>query len=159
MNHKMGYNFVTRGTLQHQLMNLKQEIPKRLDVHFFSLTGTQSDTMVTAVGGRPTGTSNVAKRVKMETMKIAVTEATQMYASEVEKTEACGAKSVASGTLTSIMSRMEQKYDLEPVTIHKRILRDNHTGKANQRQSPLANVEPLLVEYCNRLFKIGAPLT
>jgi hypothetical protein len=94
-------------------------------------------------------------------MKEAVTEATQMYATEKK---ASGRRSVASGTLTSIMSQIEQKYVLEPgtirpSTIRNRVLRDNHTGTANQRLSPLANVEPLLVEYCIRLSKIGAPLT
>jgi hypothetical protein len=62
------------------------------------------------------------------------------------------------------MSQIEQKYDLEPgtirpSTIRNRVLRDNHTGKANRRLSPLANVEPLLVEYYIRLSKIDAPLT
>jgi hypothetical protein len=35
----------------------------------------------------------------------------QMNATEKQKTEACGAKIVASGTLSSILSQIEQKYD------------------------------------------------
>jgi hypothetical protein len=85
--------------------------------------------MVTAfnMGGQPTATTNVEKRLKTETMKVAVVEAAQMYASEKEKTEASGAKRVASGTLISVMSQIEQKYDLEPGTICPSNLKSDFT--------------------------------
>jgi hypothetical protein len=84
----------------------------------------------------------------------------QMYATEKQKTEACEAKIGASGTLSSILSQIEQKYDHDepgticPSKICNYILWNGHTRKANQYLSSLGNVEPLLMEYCISLPKL-----
>jgi hypothetical protein len=196
---QMGYDFVTRGTLAYQLLLLKEEVPKEVDVsaassYVSSLTGSHISTIpyhsrgfeyhvtidqpndysststdtITAntvnTGGRPKGSSLVAKQNRSEAIKNAITEATIMYAVAKSNNENEGKFSVPAGTLTSILRFVEDKHSigdstLRSSTIRNRVLRCNHTGEARQRISPIADVEPLLVEYCIRLSKIGTPLT
>lgn len=47
--------------------------------------------------------------------------------------------------------------DVSMYTIMSRVKRNNPTGYAPQSTSPLAGMEPELVEYCIRLAKMGSP--
>jgi hypothetical protein len=114
-------------------------------------------------GGRPKGTTLSSKRIFAWKKRNAVTEATKLYVAEKEKAEMEG-KPMSKGVLTSIITTVEEQNELDTgtvlsTTIRNRAHRKNISGIANQRISPLANVEPILVEYCLRLSKIGAPLT
>ena len=44
-------------------------------------------------------------------------------------------------------------------TIQARVERNNLTGIAHQRTSPLSSVEPIIVDYCLRLANMGASLS
>jgi hypothetical protein len=92
-------------------------------------------------GGRPAGSTNVAKRAKTSTIRLALTEAAQLYASEKKIAEACGKCSVPDGTLAIIIDSLESKYNLEASTlckssIHNHVLWESYIGEAHQRISP-----------------------
>jgi hypothetical protein len=57
----------------------------------------------------PTGSTNVAKGAKTLTIRLAVSEAAQLYASEIKKVMACGKCTVPDGTLTFIIDSLESK--------------------------------------------------
>jgi hypothetical protein len=63
-----------------------------------------------------------------------------------------------------IIKAVEQEYELQAGmlnihTILKRVQRNNVSGKLDSTTSPLAEMEPLLVEYCICLARIVQPLT
>ncbi len=65
----------------------------------------------------------------------------------------------------SILRQMEMEHGLEANIFdkHKRMLKErvwrkNPTGLADSQTSPMAEIEPLLVEYVVKLSEIGMPL-
>jgi hypothetical protein len=73
-------------------------------------------------------------------------------------------KKVRDGTLKTIISEAEKAFglpagSLKEDTVKKRVARNNLTGLAPQSVSPLASVEPYIVDWCVRLANMGAALT
>ena len=65
--------------------------------------------------------------------------------------------------MESVIKETEIEFGLVSGTIRKstikqRVERNNLTGVAHQRLSPLSEVEPIIVDYCIRLANMGAPL-
>jgi hypothetical protein len=73
-------------------------------------------------------------------------------------------KAVAHGTFMKIFKQTEEKYMLETgtikfETIRSRILSQNLTAYCPQKVSPITEVEPLIINCCIRLSKMGESLT
>jgi hypothetical protein len=70
---------------------------------------------------------------------------------------------VCNGTMAELIQSTLLEYNLpdgiiSKKTIESRIRRNNITGIAHQRQSPLIEIEPMLVEWCHKMAKIGMAL-
>ena len=114
------------------------------------------------VGGRPKGTTNQAKLEHSIKLSSAITKAAVHFADERSKAKSKGTI-VRSGMLKSITTSVEEEFGLLPgelklKTIKGRVDRNNLTGVALQRVSPIAAVEPIIVDYCVRLANMGVPL-
>jgi hypothetical protein len=114
-------------------------------------------------GDRPKGSTDLAKSNALTLKNDALIEASKRL--KLSQIMACnmGAKSVADGTLQRIIFQVEAKYNLprgslSPYTVVNRVRRNNITGEAYQKISPLIEVEPLIVECCLQLALIGSPL-
>jgi hypothetical protein len=73
-------------------------------------------------------------------------------------------KKVATGTLLSIIKKVEEKYELPSgsvtkSTVIKRCYRNNPEAKCPQKEPQLNDIEGLLMEWLVRLSKMNEPLT
>jgi hypothetical protein len=114
-------------------------------------------------GGRPKGTTNAAIRKKKKQTDEATEAACKEY-KQAKDTAKSEDRTCDDGTLLSIVKAQELKHELEAGTLNipaiiKRVQRKNVSGVSQSRTSPLAEIEPILVQYCIRLAKIGQPLT
>jgi hypothetical protein len=71
---------------------------------------------------------------------------------------------VPRGTFKKIITAAEEKFGLLPgsvndETVLSRVKRNNISGVAHQRVSPLDEMEPLIIEWCEQMAKIGMALT
>jgi hypothetical protein len=113
-------------------------------------------------GGRPKGSTCIAKENYSMVLKKATTDASLLYQKEKIAAEA-EKRNVGKGVLKQIVLQMESERGLPPNTIplntiRNRILRNNVHADVELSLSPLKNVEPILVEYCIRLARIGNAL-
>jgi hypothetical protein len=112
-------------------------------------------------GGRPKGITTEMVRNKKKQIGQATVAACKRYQQDerVQTTERLN-----QGVLLGIMQAVEQEYELPERTLNfwtikKRVHRKNVFGQSESTTSPLAEMEPILVEYCMRLARIGQPLT
>jgi hypothetical protein len=103
-------------------------------------------------GGRRRGSTNAAKNKHRKAISEATEKAAVLLLAECEKAKAVG-KKVNNGTCTKIIQNIELASGLVPSTIKWKTVvpradRKTPSGKAQQRKSPLEEVEPILVEYC-----------
>jgi len=125
-----------------------------------------SITMTTtrSTGGRPKGSTMLAKAEASKRYKEALSKAAHLYkiARQEARKENQGG-SVVAGTLKQIIDEVELEYNLLAGTIKKdtirtRVDRDNITGFNPATAPPLEEIEDIIAEYCVRLAQIGCPL-
>ena len=112
--------------------------------------------------GRPKGTTNQMKLETSIRISTAYTKAAMHYADERNKAKQKN-MNVPNGFLNGLIKQTEEEFELPCgslrfATIKKRVERNNLTGFAHQKTSPLHSIEPLIVDYCIRLANMGAPL-
>jgi hypothetical protein len=115
-------------------------------------------------GGRPKGSTKAAAEKINAVVKESVTTATIRYNEALQKALNSGKKVVPKGTLEKIVSDVEteaglSKNSISLETVRSRIKRGNLDATKTYSISPIADLEPLIVEFCIRLAKIGDPLT
>ena len=113
--------------------------------------------------GRKKGSTDAAKARDTAIQQAAVTEAANLCLNEYRRAQ-FNDVIVEPGTYLNIIKDVEKRNGIKEKTISletikSRMRRNNTSGYAAQRTSPLAGIEPLIVEYCQRLSDIGAPLT
>lgn len=179
---KLGYNFITRGTVGDffaQEKNRDKEKPEQpvtqqeSPPHTYVVDASAEVTVDSSLtddydhdskrAGRPKGTTDIAKSDKLLRLSTALTKAAILFA-EQRSIAHQSKEIVAKGVLAGIACSVEEEFELESgqlnlSTIKKRVDRNNLTGVAYQKVSPLDEIEPLLVEYCIRLADMGAPIT
>lgn len=114
-------------------------------------------------GGRPLGSSEELKAAILKAKDEATTECATLYKAMQEQAKASGNKNSKRGTLSKLIKETEDKFGLlngtiKAETISKRVYRNNLTGFKYQCTSPVAQMEPVLCDYCIRLCKIGKAL-
>jgi hypothetical protein len=113
-------------------------------------------------GGRPKGSTCAAKEQYNYVIQKAMTDAAVLYEKEKLMAETKGAY-VRKGTLKEIVKKIEQERGIANDTINlesirTRVTRSNVTGKGIGSVSPLHAIEPIIVQYCIRLARIGSAL-
>lgn len=178
----VGYDFVTRGSVCHRLSigcnrstsdvvgtdnrSTDNIIPvDRSTITVHNDTDTLSDLSSSAnnKGGRKSGTTDAAKMQYSIDLQNALTKASLMFAEERVTAKDKG-ENVRHGCLQDIARQVENEFNLPEGSVVKktvvsRVDRNNLTGTAPQRTSPLASIEPFVVETCIRLANMGAALT
>ncbi len=115
-------------------------------------------------GGRPKGSTKAAAEKMNALVKESITTAAILYNNAFEEARKSGKKAVPKGTLDKIVSDVEteaglSKNSISLETVRSRIKRGNPGAIRTCSLSPIAGLEPLIVEFCIRLAKIGDPLT
>ena len=117
-----------------------------------------------STGGRPKGTTKAAKEDYERRVEEALEVASQRYRDARDQvTVTCAHASLRPRFLPDLIEEVASKYDvsadeLKSNTIRSRYKRRNVTGKGRGHVSPMADVEPLIVEFCVQLARMGAPL-
>ena len=124
----------------------------------------EGEEIVKKKGGRLKGTTNKAKRENSQNIQVAMQEATSLCIEEKDRVALTQAKRVADGKYASIIDSVRIKYDLDESsfsteTILSRIKNQNSTGIGKQIMSPIAEIEPKIVEWCRPLSGMGEALT
>ena len=114
-------------------------------------------------GGRPLGSSEELKAAILKAKDEATTECAVLYKDIQDHAKASGKKNGSRGSLKKLIKETEDKFGLlngtiKSETITKRVYRNNLTGYKYQSTSPVAQMEPVLCDYCVRLCKIGKAL-
>jgi hypothetical protein len=114
-------------------------------------------------GGRKKGSTKAAHKHQIALKQQVTTTCAILYKQEIDKATKLG-KVVNSGTLKKIINDEEEKMGLSlnsisADTIRSRIKRGNLGAENKNQISPLHDVEPLILEFCIRLAKMGRPLT
>ena len=182
----MRFKYITRGSMNYAVMvhnNKKKPLSSilhdtTLETGVSDLTGTTCNTNDAVIapcteitvhnggsnkGGRKKGSTVAAKCQHKKTVHEALTLASNLCYIEYKKAQDADT-TVSSGTYARIVKQVETDNVLDANTIKigtilSRIKRNNLSGYAPQRTSPLAMIEPLVVQYCQRLAEMGAPLT
>jgi hypothetical protein len=114
--------------------------------------------------------NNVSKGKKRKTtsvylqrLKEGKTKAAQLLAEAKMEANAVG-KKLSGGTIDTIIQSTVTEFGLSPTSIKKkmvysRVKRNNLMGIPHQKTSPIEEIEPLLVEWCVKMAKIGHALT
>jgi hypothetical protein len=106
---------------------------------------------------------NETKAKVLTKKKAALTEASIRFHSAQVRAKLEGKNCVPRGTLNEIVLSVESEHSLSGGSLSShsvvnRARRNNLEGTAHQRISPIHNLEPLIVEYCLRLARIGSPI-
>jgi hypothetical protein len=114
-------------------------------------------------GGRKRGTTIQSKNDKEKAFKLATTVVATKYIALKASTKMC-AKNVTRNTLNKLIIKTENEFGLTECsiksgTVKSRIMSLNATGFAPQRISPVANIEPLILQWVILLADMGQPLT
>jgi hypothetical protein len=133
---------------------------------FSPLTTESNETTETtnvSMGGRKKRTTVAAKEAHLQKLQSIMMEAAKQYNAVKQEAYNHG-MSVENGTLKSFIQQLDQDNRLEHGslihhTIQSCVTTGNIDGVAHQKTSPLLEVEPLLVQYCQRLAQMGSPIT
>ena len=128
-----------------------------------TLTNPSNEGFLRRAAGRPRGKTQQAKLELAIRKSSALTKAAIHLVEERNKAVRKG-RNVCNGVFKTIIEETEADFELAPgslklKTIEARVGRNNLTGIAHQRTSPLSTIEPIIVEYCLRLANMGAPLS
>lgn len=178
MYKEAGHDYVTKGVLDYMIMKQKESnnYSGIIPVVVANNTNTCSNdhNNVSPIsddvepnnhnkGGRPKGDKKTeAKRVS-DALKQALTRAATLCAAEKDRAESNNT-TVTPGKFKEIIELVENESQLVTgsiniKTIRNRILRKNLSGFQPQSQSPLHEIEPIIVQYCLKLARIKQPLT
>jgi hypothetical protein len=113
--------------------------------------------------GRPKDTTNKHKKQYSQNVIDATNQVCLSYKQVKEAARSMGEK-CSNGTLEQLIESAEIKYglkkgDIKPGLVSSRVKRNKLSGKRHQQISPLADIEPLIVEWCLRMARIGMALT
>jgi hypothetical protein len=173
------YPWLTDGMLDHQLKKLKRSQKKGVAIRELQANATVADqqrvsdqhdmeamnNILRSTGGRPTGSTNDASKTLEDRKRKAFDDAAAIY-SELKTM-----KRLPHGGLKRIIERAKVQNGLESqenFTISAHSVRSRHRnnfklspGVVTKRgpTSPLAPVEPLLVELCIQRARMGQPLS
>jgi hypothetical protein len=114
-------------------------------------------------GGQKKGSTKASLKDARKVKQEVTTRSAILYKEEVEQAAKQG-KPVSNGTLKRIINEEEEKMGLSlntisTDTVRSRIKRGNLSAHNKNQLSPLHHVEPLILEFCIRLAKMGSPLT
>jgi hypothetical protein len=114
------------------------------------------------MGGRPK--KDYDGKEASVSLQLAKTEAATNFQTMLREIEKSKVSRVQKGSLLKIINDAETKYNISHGTISKRTIRNrviqNYvTGISMSRISPLADVEPVIIQYCLRLATMGAALS
>lgn len=114
-------------------------------------------------GGRKSGSTDQAKLESALNLQNALTKASLMYAEERNNAKRNGTI-VRNGCLQEIASQVESEFTLPEgsivkKTVFSRVDRGNCSDQAPQRTSPIATIEPFVIETCICLANMGSALT
>ncbi len=112
-------------------------------------------------GGRPVGSTTKARALKTKQLKDIIEEASQQILNAQKKGK------LKCNEVKTMLRDLEVKHELDKgfldvhsATINTRVYcSKNAFGLGNSQTSPLAELEPLLIDYCLKLSAIGQPLT
>ena len=120
-------------------------------------------------GGRPKGSKDldIREEEKAEKARVAIDAVAKKY---FEKKQSMPVndkgipKRIPKGFLMHEIKKAAEKYSITPTrikpeTIKTRAKRGNPTGKNEATTSPLADVEPLIVDYCIKMGELRQPLS
>ena len=118
------------------------------------------------IGGRPKGRRAVAtvEKEKKRDVELATTEAaTEVIKRKQELKESGKRQRLDKGIINEIVSKAEANYNLTPgrvklSTVKTRVRRQNPSAVNEATTSPLASIEPMLVEWCQRMGQLRQPL-
>ena len=181
----IGYSFVTRGTLCYVLEVEKKSLQQRslqtkkteievVEVSVLQRMDDDHDDSISELAtrdgfswvepkpGRPKGVTRATKAAIYNRKQEAVTKAAGMF-QDARRAARLRGRLVDNGCLNAILSKVEEEFGLEAGTIIRktvisRVDRNNISAFAPQSVSPLSQVEPVLVDYCIRLAKMGSSL-
>jgi hypothetical protein len=82
----------------------------------------------------------------------------------IKESAVLAGKYVETGTMKRLIDAAIEKHvikegSIKPSKIVSRVKRDNLLGEAKQKQSPLRDLEPLLLQWCLKMARIGMALT
>lgn len=111
-------------------------------------------------GGRPKNSTKAAKLELEERAHQAKQEAAEQYAALIGKKEGTY---VPRKALPQIIEEVEEKYGVAKGTVNihtvrSRVRRNNTTGIGKNNVSPVAEIEPIIVDFCIKLARMGAGL-
>jgi hypothetical protein len=112
-------------------------------------------------GGRPVGSTTNVRALKTKQLKEIIEEASQQILNAQKKGK------LKRNEVKTMLRDLEVKHELDKgfldvhsATINTRVYcSKNASGLGNSQKSPLAELEPLLVDYCFKHSAIGQPLT
>jgi hypothetical protein len=112
--------------------------------------------------GRPKGSTNKARDDREKATDQAYIDiATEYQILKGKALRKC--KKLPNRCLEDLIERVEIEYNLKkgtinPYTIKSRVRRNNLTGQAHQKTSPLHFIEPFIVQWCLAMAKCGSAL-
>jgi hypothetical protein len=114
-------------------------------------------------GGRKKGSTIQAKIKNEQAVKLATTSIATKYLALKSSAKLSG-KNVKRNSLNNIINDTANEFGLTPSsinsgTVKSRIMSSNPSGFAPQRISPLAEIEPLILQWVIKLAEMGQPLT
>ncbi len=163
--HLHGFDFVSCAKIEYELKRQREKKCSSALSNEKNESGeeTPTETEERKRPGRKKGSTDEAKKRKLDEELLATEEAATLYFQAKCKTESEG-KRVKKGFLKDLVRQIEKKHNLTEGTINlttvkTRVKRKNPSAMAIQKTSPIAEIEPLIAEYCCRLSAIGKPLS
>ncbi len=175
---KNGFKAVTRQNLYYRLSKLKDMGPENgsgivgKSIVAIESTGVTSDItdeqilidVPTNTGGRKKGSTKQAKKENARRLEELITKCAIIYDEKLKEAKKAGLRFIPNGTLKKIVNKEEVNSGLSVNTIsletvRSRVKRGNLTAYNKNQQSPINKIEPIIVEFCVRLGKMGCPLT
>jgi hypothetical protein len=159
------YPWLTDGMLDHQLMKLKKSQKIGVAIRELQPNATVDwEAIPRPTGGRPTGSTIDSSKTLEDRKRKAFDDAAAIY-SKIKRTE----KILPRGGLVQIIKRAKLHHGLENEanwTISPSSVRSRYRDSVSSSnrvvrgpESPLAAVEPLLVELCIQRARMGQPLS
>jgi hypothetical protein len=116
------------------------------------ITTKKGSIITTKKGGRPKGVTKAAAEKKDTIVKESLTKAAILYEEACKEARKSGKNAVPKGTLERIVSDVEtvaglSENSISIETVRSRIKRGNPDGTRTYSVSPIADLEPLIVEF------------
>jgi hypothetical protein len=144
------------------LTDEETEVAETLADLFVTNENENENNQTVSTRGQRKGSTNKAKEDHLRAIREATTKVAIAYNEAREKAIADGCN-VAAGTLDNMIDSAIEEHGLPNGCIKKaaiisRLKRNNLQGVAHQKESPLKELEPILVEACIKMANIGMAL-